>query len=110
MIELLGQALVRGDSKSLIGKASGGVDLAFDGESRVYSVIHARRVISEYFSDHRFVSFSVVDFKKTSRGWFIEGKLKLQGGQSMRVYLRLIRTEGEWFLRELFFETLGDSK
>jgi len=106
-IAILRRAMIKGDAKALVSVASEGVDLAFDGESRTYSRSHARRVLKKYFSKHRFRSFSVIDFTKTSRGWFLEGRLGAREHRPVRIYIRLIRSERGWILRELLFESKG---
>jgi len=104
-LQVVRSALADGDVRQLMSVTPGSLELALFGASHQYSHVQAEMVLKKFFRKNRPKSFDIVDYKKSKRSLFVEGRLRLsEEERSIRTYLRLNRTEDGWILRELLME------
>lgn len=96
------------DAATLAQQSAPTVEIALFGESKRYSRSHATLLMRSFFAEWPPESFELVDFTKTSTGWFMEGRYATTRGDDLRFYVRLRLTDGTWLIRELLIEEYTD--
>lgn len=101
-------AVLQSDATALARQAAPTIEIALFGESKRYSRSQATLLLRSFFAEWPPESFQLVDFTKTSSGWFMEGHCITTAGDDLRFYVRMRLTEGRWLIRELLIEEYTD--
>ncbi|MEQ9103971.1 MAG: DUF4783 domain-containing protein [Rhodothermales bacterium] len=101
-------AVLQADAAALARQAAPTVEIALFGESKRYSRSQATLLLRTFFSDWPPDTFRLVDFTKTTSGWFLEGHYATVAGDELRFYVRMRLTDGRWLIRELLIEEYTD--
>jgi hypothetical protein len=108
VIQELRAAVLQADAEALARQAAPTVEIALFGESKRYSRSQATLLLRSFFSDWPPDTFRLIDFTKTTSGWFLEGHYAAEGGEELRFYVRMRLTDGRWLIRELLIEEYTD--
>jgi hypothetical protein len=107
-MEVLQDALRRGDTNALASISSDRVEVTLFNSAAMYSRGQAMYVLADFFRQYPPVRISFSEGSRAGANWFVMGEYSYEGGdQSLRLFVRMRSKDGRPELRELRIDRRG---
>jgi hypothetical protein len=109
-MQVLQDALRRGDTSTLSTIAADRVEVILFGSAAMYSRGQAMYVLGDFFRQYPPDRVSFTEGSRAGANWFVIGEYSYEGGeQALRLFVRMRTKDGRPELRELRIDRRGGS-